>query len=281
MEIIRKVDEMKFKIQEIKKTGKTIGFVPTMGYLHEGHKSLIDRAHKENEIVVVSVFVNPTQFGPNEDFEKYPRDEKKDSQLCEQAGCDVMFIPEPKDMYPEGYNTYVDVLGLTEGLCGASRPGHFRGVCTVVLKLFNIVKPQRAYFGQKDAQQLAVIRRMALDLNLDVEIVGCPIVRESDGLALSSRNVYLSADERREALVLSRALQEVKKLIEEGQNDVFTIKEKMIRMINAAKYSQIDYIEFVDNRSLKPVEKVKGEILVALAVRIGKTRLIDNMVVNI
>lgn len=280
MQIIRSVDEMVEKINFVKKEGKSIGFVPTMGFLHEGHKSLIDEARKKNQIVVVSAFINPTQFGPNEDFENYPRDEKKDALLCEKAGCDYMFLPKPEDMYRDGYNTYVNVFGITEGLCGATRPIHFRGVCTVVLKLFNIVKPNNAYFGQKDAQQLVVIKRMVSDLNLEVKIVGCPIIREADGLALSSRNTYLSEDERQQALVLSKALKRAKELVENGQEDVFTIKEEMIKIINVANDSLIDYIEFVDNYNLKPIEKVRGEVLVAMAVKIGKTRLIDNMVVN-
>jgi pantoate--beta-alanine ligase len=280
VEIIRSVDAMIEKIRQIKKKETSIGFVPTMGFLHEGHLSLIREAKANNEIAIVSVFVNPTQFGPNEDLENYPRNEEKDTLLCTQAGCDYMFIPEPKDMYREGYNTYVEVYGLTEGLCGASRPSHFRGVCTVVLKLFNIVKPDRAYFGQKDAQQLAIIKKMVSDLNLDVDVIGCPIVREVDGLAMSSRNAYLSTEERQEALVLSKSLIMAKALIEAGEKQVFTIKEEMIKIINGAKSSIIDYIEFVDSRDLKPITRIEGEILVAMAVRIGRTRLIDNMVVN-
>ena len=280
MEIIRSIDNMTYKIKDLKLQGKSIGFVPTMGFLHKGHKSLIDEARKYNEVVVVSLFVNPIQFGPKEDLGNYPRNETSDAQLCSKAGCDILFIPEPKDMYKEGHNTYIDVFGLTEGLCGASRPGHFRGVCTVVLKLFNIIKPDVAYFGQKDAQQLVVIKRMVDDINLNVEIVGCPIVREEDGLALSSRNTYLLGDEREQALVLSKALRMANNLINNGQSDVIIIKEEMIKIINTAKDSLVDYIEFVNNKDLKAVIKINGEVLVALAVRIGKTRLIDNMVVN-
>jgi len=281
VEIIRSVDGIKEKIKQIKKNNKSIGFVPTMGFLHEGHLSLISEARAHNEIVVVSVFVNPTQFGPTEDFENYPRNEEKDAELCAKEGCDYMFIPEPSDMYREGYNTYTEVFGLTEGLCGATRPSHFRGVCTVVLKLFNIVKPDRAYFGQKDAQQFAVIKKMVFDINLSVEVIGCPIVREADGLAMSSRNAYLSECERQEALVLSSSLSRAKALIEAGEREAFTIKEEMIKIINGSKSSNIDYVEFVDNRSLKPITRVEGEVLIAMAVRIGKTRLIDNMVVNL
>ncbi|SEF78856.1 pantothenate synthetase [Caloramator fervidus] len=281
MEIIRKVSDMKKKINSIVKEGKTIGFVPTMGYLHDGHKSLIERAREENEVVVVSVFVNPTQFGPNEDYDRYPRDEERDIKVCSEAGCDIMFIPNKDDMYGQDYSTYVEVLNLTEGLCGASRPGHFRGVATVVTKLFNIVKPTRAYFGQKDAQQLAVIKRMVEDLNMDVEIVPCPIVREKDGLAMSSRNVYLSEDERKQALVLYKSLKLAEDLIKNGERNVEKIKGEMIKLINTAKDSVIDYVEIVDNKNLKPLEKIEGEVLIAIAVKIGKTRLIDNTVVKV
>lgn len=279
MEVIRNVQEMKSKISEVKGMGRSIGLVPTMGYLHAGHKSLIDRARKENNTVVVSIFVNPIQFGPNEDFERYPRDEKRDFELCRDAGCDFIFMPERSDMFNGDFSTYVEVMGLTEGLCGASRPGHFRGVTTIVTKLFNIVKPDRAYFGQKDAQQLSVIRRMVRDLDVDIEIVGCPIVREEDGLALSSRNVYLSGDERKDALVLSRALQRAKELIGAGFVDTMFLKGAMKSIIAEAPSSEVDYIEIVDNGTLKSVDTVEGEVLIALAVRIGKTRLIDNMVV--
>ena len=281
MQTIRSIEEMINKINLINKEGKTIGFVPTMGFLHIGHKSLIDAARKENEVVVVSVFVNPTQFGPKEDFEAYPRSEEKDSLLCLKAGCDIMFIPECAEMYDEGYNTYIEVNDLTEGLCGASRPGHFRGVCTVVLKLFNIVKPQRAYFGQKDAQQLAVIKKMIKDLNLNVEVLGCPIVREFDGLAMSSRNTYLNKDERLQALVLYKSLDKVRELIENGEHTTMILKEEMKKIISSAKDSSIDYIEIVDNLSLKAIEVINKEVLIAIAVKIGRTRLIDNMVVNI
>jgi pantoate--beta-alanine ligase len=281
MEIIRNVDEMVKKFKKIKAEGKTIGFVPTMGFLHEGHISLIKNARNENEVVVVSVFVNPTQFGPNEDLDNYPRNEEMDTKLCVEAGCDYIFMPNPADMYREGYNTYVDVYGITEGLCGASRPGHFRGVCTVVLKLFHIIKPTRAYFGQKDAQQLAVIKKMVRELNVDVEVIGCPIIREPDGLALSSRNTYLSKDEREQALVLSKSLKLAKELIDSGVTEINAIKAEMMKLISTAKDSNVDYIEFVDNFALKSLTKIDGstQVLIALAIKIGKTRLIDNMVV--
>jgi pantoate--beta-alanine ligase len=281
LQIIRSVEEMVNKISIINKQGKSIGFVPTMGFLHIGHKSLIDAARKENEVVVVSVFVNPAQFGPNEDFEAYPRSEEKDAFLCREAGCNIMFIPEPDEMYSEGYNTYIEVHGLTEGLCGASRPGHFKGVCTIVLKLFNIVRPKSAYFGQKDAQQLAVIKKMARDLNLNVKVIGCPIIREADGLALSSRNTYLNVVERSEALVLSKSLNRARVLIENGEYKVETLKEEMKKIIASASTADVDYIEIVDSETLKAVEVIEEEVLIAIAVKIGRTRLIDNMVVNI
>lgn len=281
MKKIRSVDEMKALIKDIKRTGKTIGFVPTMGYLHDGHISLVKKARGENDVVVVSVFVNPTQFGPNEDFDSYPRDENRDANLCKEAGCDILFMPTKEDMYRQNYSTYVEVQGLTEGLCGAKRPGHFRGVTTVVTKLFNIVKPDRAYFGQKDAQQLAVIKRMVKDLDMDVEVVGCEIVRDVDGLALSSRNTYLSEDERKQAPVLYKSLVKAKEAIEKGERISENIIELMEDTIRDAKDAVIDYIEIVNNETLKPVEKIEGEVLIALAVKIGKTRLIDNMVVRV
>lgn len=279
MEIIRNIEELKIKIKEVKENHSGIGFVPTMGYLHDGHRSLVHRARKENDFVVVSIFVNPTQFGPNEDLDKYPRNEEGDLKLCREEGCDLVFIPRADEMYDSNYNTYVDVFGLTEGLCGASRPGHFRGVCTVVLKLFNLVKADKAYFGQKDAQQLAVIRKMCKDLNMDVEVIGCPIIREKDGLAMSSRNSYLSEQERRDAVVLNKALLAAETSIQNGIVDAAALRAEMSRMIAEVASSTIDYIEIVDNELLKPVEKITGEVLIALAVKIGKTRLIDNRVV--
>jgi len=276
MKIIDNIKELRDYIQAWKKEGYDIGLVPTMGYLHEGHKSLINRASSENNKVVVSVFVNPTQFGPNEDLDKYPRDIERDSKICEDAGADLIFNPSPMEMYGENFSTYVNVEELTEGLCGAKRPVHFRGVCTVVSKLFNIVNPTRAYFGEKDAQQLAVIKRMTLDLNFDIEIVGCPIVREEDGLAKSSRNTYLSEEERKAALILNRSLLKAKNALKEGVKDSDKLLEIISEELNKEPLAKIDYIEIVDSISLKPVKNIESSILVAIAVYIGKTRLIDN-----
>ncbi|MCY6354290.1 pantoate--beta-alanine ligase [Clostridium sp. ZS2-4] len=274
--IAHTINEVRQCIKEWRKEGLSVGLVPTMGYLHEGHKSLIDRAVAENDKVVVSVFVNPIQFGPNEDLATYPRDMDRDAKLCEGAGANLVFNPEPKEMYFEDAATYVNVEGLTDELCGAKRPGHFTGVCTVVSKLFNIITPDRAYFGEKDAQQLAVIKRMVRDLNFDIEIVGCPIVREEDGLAKSSRNTYLSPEEREEALCLTKSLKKAKELLEKGETVSSKIREAIKEKITKVPSSKIDYIEIVDSSSLKPVEKIEKSILIALAVYIGKTRLIDN-----
>lgn len=258
--------------------GLSVGLVPTMGYLHEGHKSLIDRAVRENDRVVVSVFVNPMQFGPAEDLETYPRDIEADCRLCREAGADVVFHPEVSEMYPKNFTSFVDTTGVTEELCGKSRPVHFRGVCTVVSKLFHIVTPDRAYFGQKDAQQLAVIRRMVRDLNINVEVVGCPIIREADGLAKSSRNTYLSAEERQAALVLSRAVNAGKELIARGETDGDAVLQKMKALIEAEPLAKIDYVEMVRRDTMEIHRTVDEPVLVALAVYIGKTRLIDNFI---
>lgn len=276
MELVSTVKEVKEYIKVWKKEGASIGFVPTMGYLHEGHKSLIERASRENEKVVVSVFVNPTQFGPNEDLSSYPRDIERDKNICMEAGASLVFNPEPSEMYLEGAATYVNVDGLTEGLCGAKRPGHFKGVCTVVSKLFNIVSPERAYFGEKDAQQLAVIKRMVRDLNFSIEIIGCPIIREEDGLAKSSRNKYLSLEERAAAVVLSRSLKGALELLRDGVRDASIINSSIIEELSKEKLARIDYVEVVDSVSLEKVENIQKPILVAIAVFIGKTRLIDN-----
>jgi pantoate--beta-alanine ligase len=265
-------------ISASRKAGKRIGFVPTMGYFHEGHLSLMRRAKQENDLVVVSLFVNPAQFGPKEDYQSYPRDLKRDQSMAAEAGTDLMFVPEVTEMYPPGFETFVEVTKVSQGLCGASRPGHFRGVATVVIKLFNIVDPDRAYFGEKDAQQLRVIRRMATDLNLKLEIVGCPIVRESDGLAMSSRNVYLSPEERRAALVLYQALCKAGKMIDGGVRGVKEIRAEMVGLIDREPLAQLDYLEILDSAGLVPLDKIAGEVLIALAVKFGKTRLIDNMV---
>ena len=278
MEIITTVDGVRKQVKEWRKEGLSVGLVPTMGYLHEGHKSLIDKAVAENDRVVVSVFVNPIQFGPTEDLASYPRDLDRDAELCEKAGANVIFHPEDSEMYFDDFCTYVDMDDLTKGLCGKTRPTHFRGVCTVVSKLFHIVAPDRAYFGQKDAQQLAVIRRMVRDLNMNVQVVGCPIVREEDGLAKSSRNTYLSAEERTAALVLSRAVAEGQRLMEAGERSAATVLDAMKQLIEAEPLARIDYVEMVSWDGIKPVETVDGPVLVAMAVYIGKTRLIDNFI---
>lgn len=280
MDICYTIKDVRERVNAWKREGLTIGFVPTMGYLHEGHKSLMEAARANNDKVVVSVFVNPMQFGPNEDLESYPRDFEKDSALCESVGVDLIFHPEPEEMYADGFCSYVDMNGLTTELCGKSRPIHFRGVQTVVLKLFNIVKPDRAYFGQKDAQQLAVIRRMVKDLNVDTEIVGCPIVREADGLAKSSRNTYLNPDERKAALILSRSLKLGRELIENGETDSKAVIKAITDSINTEPLAKIDYVDVVDFDTITPVDKIGKSVLVAIAVYIGKTRLIDNFIIE-
>ncbi|MDR0984674.1 MAG: pantoate--beta-alanine ligase, partial [Ruminococcus sp.] len=277
MQIIKTIKELKLQIKDWKQNRNNIGFVPTMGALHEGHESLIKRSVAENNKTIVSIFVNPMQFAPTEDLDKYPRNSADDTELCEQAGVDIIFAPENKEMYAGDFSTFVDMSGLTSELCGKSRPTHFRGVCTVVNKLFNIVTPDRAYFGQKDAQQLAVIKRMVRDLNMNVEIVGCPIVREPDGLAKSSRNVYLSPEERKAALVLSRAIFTGEKLLGAGERNSETIKTAMREIIESEPLARIDYIEIVDGNSIEKIDAIKNgnSILTAIAVFIGKTRLID------
>lgn len=279
MKVIKTIDELRKIVKEWKRSGLSVGLVPTMGYLHEGHKSLIVRAVSENDRVVVSDFVNPTQFAPNEDFESYPRDIEADSKLCDEAGADVIFNPEADEMYVNPL-TFVDMRDITKVLCGKTRPIHFSGVCTVVSKLFNIVTPDRAYFGQKDAQQLCVIRKMVQDLNFDIEIVGCPIVREADGLAKSSRNTYLNTEERTAALCLSRSLNMAKAMIENGETDCNKIVEMAKAEINKEVLAKIDYVEIVDLNTLKPIENVKKPMLMAMAVYIGKTRLIDNFIME-
>lgn len=278
MNIVKTISEVRNEVKNWRKQGLSVGLVPTMGYLHEGHKSLIERACKENDKVVVSVFVNPTQFGPGEDLATYPRDIQRDAALCEDAGAAVIFNPEPEEMYFDDFHTYVTMESLSDELCGKTRPIHFRGVCTVVSKLFHIVAPDRAYFGQKDAQQLAIIKRMVRDLNFDIEIVGCPIVREADGLAKSSRNTYLNPEERKAALVLSRAVGLGQELIQKGERNADVIVEKMKQLIEEEPLAKIDYVQAVDAISIQPVAEIKGTVLVAMAVYIGKTRLIDNFI---
>lgn len=279
MQIATTINEVRKQVKAWKKEGCSVGFVPTMGYLHEGHGSLISRAREENDKVVVSIFVNPMQFGPGEDLESYPRDLDKDSAYCESLGADLIFHPEPEEMYTDGFCSYVDMSVLTEELCGLSRPVHFRGVCTVVNKLFNIVQPDRAYFGQKDAQQLAIIKRMVQDLNMDLEIIGCPIVREEDGLAKSSRNTYLSAEERQAALVLSKAVKLGQELVAAGETDAKKIVSEMSALIEKEPLARIDYVKAVDGLTMQQIDTVKTPMLVALAVYIGKTRLIDNFMI--
>lgn len=282
MKIVTTVEGVREQVRAWRKEGKTVGLVPTMGYLHEGHKSLIDRAVKENDEVVVSVFVNPMQFGPTEDLDSYPRDLAADAKLCEAAGASIIFHPEPEEMYKDGFCSFVDMSGLTNALCGLSRPVHFRGVCTVVTKLFNIVTPDRAYFGEKDAQQLAVVKRMVRDLNMPLEIVGCPIIREADGLAKSSRNTYLPPEARQQALVLSKSIFLGKKMVEDGERDPEKVKQAMREVINTAPLADIDYVEIVDVNTMKSVDVIKGEILCAIAVKMGSyARLIDNFMMTV
>lgn len=280
MKIVKTVAEVREQVKAWRAEGLTVGLVPTMGYLHEGHESLIVRSVKENDRTVVSDFVNPIQFGPSEDLATYPRDIEHDAALCERAGADLIFHPEADEMYAPDFCTYVDMDDLTKGLCGKTRPIHFRGVCTVVSKLFHIVQPDNAYFGQKDAQQLAVIRRMVRDLNMPLTINGCPIIREADGLAKSSRNTYLSAEERKAALCLSRSLNKGKAAIEAGETDAAKVRAIITAEIEAEPLARIDYVEIVDWNNLKPVETTDGDILTAIAVYIGKTRLIDNFIIE-
>ncbi|MFH1996386.1 MAG: pantoate--beta-alanine ligase [Candidatus Omnitrophota bacterium] len=281
MIVITSVREMSEKAGSLKKSGRTIGFVPTMGYLHEGHCSLIRSARRNSDTVVVSIFVNPPQFGRGEDLDAYPRDFKRDERLAEKAGADIVFYPEANDVYAGDHRTFVTVEKLTEGLCGSSRPGHFRGVTTVVAKLFGVVRPDTAYFGQKDAQQAIVIKKMAADLNMGVAIRVEPIVREVDGLAMSSRNVYLSPAERVDALVLSRSLKKARSLIEGGQRNAENVKEAIEEVVNTAPSAAIDYVAIVNAANLIDLKTLQGEALIALAVFIGKTRLIDNCIIHV
>ena len=278
MNIATTVEQAKQTVRQWKAEGLTVGLVPTMGYLHEGHESLIKRAVAECDRVMVSVFLNPIQFAPNEDLATYPRDFAADTVLIENAGADLVFHPEPSELYAPDACTFVNVEGITSELCGKTRPTHFRGVCTVVSKLMNISQADRAYFGQKDAQQLAVVRRMVRDLNMNVEVIGCPIVREEDGLAKSSRNTYLSPAEREAALVLSRAVREGRRLMKEGERDAKTILSAMRAIIEAEPLARIDYVEMVSWDGIKPVDVADSSVLVAMAVYIGNTRLIDNFI---
>ncbi len=276
MRLVHTVNEVREQVKKWRSEGLSVGLVPTMGFLHEGHQSLIAASVKENDRTVVSIFVNPTQFGPNEDFEAYPRDIKKDMALCDETGADLIFNPEPEEMYPDGFCTYTNITGMSDALCGKSRPIHFKGVCTVVSKLFNIVCPDMAYFGEKDAQQLAIIKRMVKDMNIPIEIKGCPIVRESDGLAKSSRNTYLSASEREAALILSKAIFAGRDMVKAGERDAKKVVEAMTEIIKSEPLAAIDYVEMVDVETMQSIDVIEGNILCAIAVKIGKTRLIDN-----
>lgn len=278
MQVVETIKEVREQVAAWRKEGLTVGLVPTMGYLHEGHKSLITKAVAENDRVVVSDFVNPIQFGPTEDLQTYPRDLERDSKLCSEAGANLIFHPDKDEMYFDDFCTYVDMDGLTKGLCGKTRPIHFRGVCTVVSKLFNIVMPDRAYFGEKDAQQLAVVKRMVRDLNFNIEIVGCPIIREEDGLAKSSRNTYLNEAERKAAVILHKGLLEGEKLVKAGEKSAKRITEAVTAIINSEPLAKIDYVEVVDFDNIENVETIEGTVLCAVAVYIGKTRLIDNFI---
>ena len=279
--VIKTVREVREHVRAWRNEGLNVGLVPTMGFLHEGHRSLIERAVAENDRVVVSIFVNPIQFAPNEDLESYPRDIEADRALCTDAGAAMIFNPEPAEMYPQGFCTAVDMNGLKFELCGKSRPIHFSGVCTVVTKLFNIVGPDRAYFGQKDAQQLAIIRRMVRDLNMPLEVVGCPIVREEDGLAKSSRNTYLNEQERAAALILSKTIFLGQKLVDEGERDAKKLIAAMEANIATEPLARIDYVDVVDAENIERIDRLEGDVLVAMAVYIGKTRLIDNFIASV
>ena len=282
MQVFNSIKEIQEWSLQNKKQGKTIGLVPTMGYLHNGHLSLVREARKQCDIVIVSIFVNPIQFGVNEDFDEYPRDIHRDQLRLEEVKADAIFAPAIKEMYPGGYNTYVEVFGeVTDKLCGAKRPGHFRGVTTVVSKLFNICLPDKAYFGQKDAQQALVVEKMVKELNFPLEIVRVPIVREEDGLAMSSRNVYLEPEQRHEALILWQALQKAQESIRSGETNVETVRQQIKQMIVACPQAQIDYIEIYNASDLADLQKIRGQVLIALAVKFGSTRLIDNLIVEV
>ena len=279
IKVVHTIKEVREQVSEWRKEGLSIGLVPTMGYLHEGHQSLIKKSVEENSRTVVSIFVNPMQFAPTEDLESYPRDLNADAKLCNETGADLIFNPEPEEMYKNGFCSFVDMTGPTKELCGKSRPIHFRGVCTVVNKLFNIVTPDKAYFGQKDAQQLAIIKRMVADLNIPIEIVGCPIIREENGLAKSSRNTYLNEDERKAALILSKTIFMGQKLAQNGLTDAKALITKIKRNIETEPLAKIDYVEAVDFDTISITDTIKENTLVAMAVYIGKTRLIDNFIV--
>ncbi|MDO9574183.1 MAG: pantoate--beta-alanine ligase [Candidatus Contubernalis sp.] len=281
MDIVRTIPELKVIIRQVQNMGKTIGFVPTMGYLHQGHLSLVKAAIKECDFVAVSIYVNPIQFGVGEDFENYPRDLTADAQICQQEGVDLIFSPLDQDMYPKGYASFVEVEQLTQGLCGQGRPGHFRGVTTVVTKLFNLLEPDIAYFGQKDAQQALVLKKMVEDLNMNLTLKIMPTLREEDGLAMSSRNVYLSSQEREAALVLYKSLTRAEEMIRGGARKASKISSAMEEIIAGEPLAQLEYIEIADTLKLESLEVLEAEVLIALAVRVGQTRLIDNIIVEV
>lgn len=280
MQILKTIAEVRQWVQECRRAGESIHFVPTMGYFHEGHLSLMRRAKADGGRVIVSLFVNPLQFGPQEDFERYPRDFERDRAMAESVGVDAMFVPEASEMYPPDFQTQVRVQRLSQPLCGRSRPGHFEGVATVVLKLFHIVTPDRAYFGEKDYQQLRIIQQLVRDLNLTVEIVPCPIVREPDGLAMSSRNVYLTPEERAAATVLYRSFQWAQEQVAQGMRDAHALREQVQAQIAASPYARIDYVEIMDAETLEPLEVIDRPARIAVAAYFGKARLIDNMALN-
>ncbi|KKY00323.1 pantoate--beta-alanine ligase [Paraclostridium benzoelyticum] len=278
MKIINNIKEIRKQVKDWKNDGLSVALVPTMGYLHEGHESLIKKASEDNDRVIVSIFVNPMQFGINEDLSTYPRNIDRDSDICEKNGASLIFNPSVEEMYTDEFSTFVDLNNLTSGLCGKSRPTHFRGVCTVVSKLFNIVNPDKAYFGQKDAQQLSIIKQMVIDLNFDIEIVSCAIVREADGLAKSSRNTYLSKEERQAATIINKSLKKAKSLIKGGERDSKKIINFIKNEISKEPLAKIDYISTVDNNTIKSVRTIEDGSLIAVAVFIGNTRLIDNFI---
>jgi pantoate--beta-alanine ligase len=277
MKIFRKIKEQRNYSLNMKQQNIKIGLVPTMGFLHEGHLSLIDKAKEHADKIIVSIFVNPTQFGEGEDFKEYPRDEKKDLKLLREKNVDVVFIPREDEMYPKGFKTFCEVSELSKKYCGKSRPTHFRGVVTVVLKLFEITRPEVAVFGEKDYQQYIIIKTMAKDLNLPIEIIPAPIIREKDGLAVSSRNIYLKDEERKEAMSIYESLIMARELVREGEKETYLLKDKMTELIKSKKHTRIDYIEFVEPDTLKKVEEVENTTRVLMAVWLGKARLIDNM----
>ncbi len=280
MRIITTIDEMKKEARDLRFRGRGIGFVPTMGYLHEGHLSLVRKSIVATDVTVASIFVNPTQFGPDEDFEQYPRDMERDTQILDEMGVDIVFCPKAEEMYPKGYKTYVELPELQTKLCGQSRPGHFRGVCTVVLKLFHIIQPDKAFFGQKDAQQAIILKKMAKDLNMDVAIEILPIIRHGDGLAMSSRNTYLDEKGRKAASCLWRSLSAARTMFERGERDAQKILQEIRDILQQEPMARIDYAEIVDTEELNPLSSIDGEALIALAVYIGRVRLIDNILVR-